>query len=167
MAVAHNPISNLKLASGVCRVEDLEAAGVVVGLGTDGASSNNIMSMHRELQVAALIHKIRRYDAQAVGAHDALRLATIQGARAIHWDDAIGSIAVGKRADFTLYKLTQPWNAPHHDVTSNIAYAAQQSDIDSVFVQGDCLYKHGEYTTLDKERIMREAETRAKRLVQA
>lgn len=167
VAVAHNPISNLKLASGVCRVEDLEAAGVVVGLGTDGASSNNIMSMHRELQVAALIHKIRRYDAQAVGAHDALRLATIQGARAIQWDDAIGSIAVGKRADLTLYKLTQPWNAPHHDVTSNIAYAAQQSDIDSVFVQGDCLYKHGEYTTLDKERIMREAETRAKRLVQA
>ena len=165
VAAAHNPISNLKLASGICRVEDLERAGVVVGLGTDGASSNNIMSMHRELQVAALIHKIRNYDAQAVGARDALRLATVNGAKALRWDDAIGSIAVGKRADLVLYKLDQPWNVPHHDPVSNVAYAAQQSDIDSVFVQGDCLYKHGEYQTLDVERIIAEAERRAKRLV--
>lgn len=165
VAAAHNPISNLKLASGICRVEDLERAGVVVGLGTDGASSNNIMSMHRELQVAALIHKIRNYDAQAIGARDALRLATVNGAKALRWDDAIGSIAVGKRADLVLYKLDQPWNVPHHDPVSNVAYAAQQSDIDSVFVQGDCLYKHGEYQTLDVERIIAEAEHRAKRLV--
>lgn len=166
VAAAHNPISNLKLASGVCRVEDLQRAGVAVGLGTDGSSSNNIMSMHRELQVAALIHKIRNYDAQAVGARDALKLATIEGAKAIRWQDAIGSIAEGKKADLTLYKLDAPWNVPHHDVVSNLAYAAQQSDIDSVFVQGECLYKHGDYTTLDKERILAEAETRAKRLIQ-
>lgn len=166
VAAAHNPISNLKLASGVCRVEDLQRAGVTVGLGTDGSSSNNIMSMHRELQVAALIHKIRNYDAQVVGARDALKLATIEGAKAIRWQDAIGSIAEGKKADLTLYKLDAPWNVPHHDVVSNLAYAAQQSDIDSVFVQGECLYKHGDYTTLDKERILAEAETRAKRLIQ-
>lgn len=166
VAAAHNPISNLKLASGVCRVEDLQRAGVTVGLGTDGSSSNNIMSMHRELQVAALIHKIRNYDAQAVGARDALKLATIEGAKAIRWQDAIGSIAEGKKADLTLYKLDAPWNVPHHDVVSNLAYAAQQSDIDSVFVQGECLYKHGDYTTLDKERILAEAEIRAKRLIQ-
>lgn len=167
VAVAHNPISNLKLASGICPVQDLEKAGVVVGLGTDGASSNNILSMHRELQVTALIHKLRHYDAQAVGAHDVLKMATIQGARALHWDDAIGSIEEGKRADLTLYKLTQPWNVPHHDPVSNIAYAAQQSDIDSVFVDGNCLYKHGSYTTLDEERILAEAERRAVRLIQA
>lgn len=166
VAAAHNPISNLKLASGVCRVEDLQRAGVTVGLGTDGSSSNNIMSMHRELQVAALIHKIRNYDAQAVGARDALKLATIEGAKAIRWQDAIGSIAEGKKADLTLYKLDAPWNVPHHDVVSNLAYAAQQGDIDSVFVQGECLYKHGDYTTFDKERILAEAETRAKRLIQ-
>ena len=166
VAAAHNPISNLKLASGVCRVEDLQRAGVTVGLGTDGSSSNNIMSMHRELQVAALIHKIRNYDAQVVGARDALKLATIEGAKAIRWQDAIGSIAEGKKADLTLYKLDAPWNVPHHDVVSNLAYAAQQSDIDSVFVQGECLYKHGDYTTLDKERILAEAETRAKRFIQ-
>ena len=165
VAAAHNPISNLKLASGICRVEDLEHAGVVVGLGTDGASSNNIMSMHRELQVAALIHKIRAYDAEAVGAHDVLRMATIQGAKALRWQDAIGSLEEGKRADLVLYRLDAPWNVPHHDVVSNIAYAAQQSDIDSVFVQGECLYKHREYTTLDQERIIAEAETRAKRIV--
>lgn len=165
VAAAHNPISNLKLASGLCRVEDLEHAGVVVGLGTDGASSNNIMSMHRELQVAALIHKIRAYDAEAVGAHDVLRMATIQGAKALRWQDAIGSLEEGKRADLVLYRLDAPWNVPHHDVVSNIAYAAQQSDIDSVFVQGECLYKHREYTTLDQERIIAEAETRAKRIV--
>ena len=116
--------------------------------------------------MAALIHKVRYFDAQAVGARDALKLATIEGAKALRWQDAIGSIVEGKRADLTLYKLDAPWNAPHHDVVSNLAYAAQQSDIDSVFVQGDCLYKHGEYTTLDKERILAEAESRAKRLVQ-
>lgn len=165
VAVAHNPVSNLKLASGVCPVEDLQKAGVVVGLGTDGASSNNIMSMHRELQVAALIHKLRHYDAQAVGARDVLRLATTSGARALRWDDAVGSIEEGKRADLTLYKCDAPWNVPHHDVTSNLAYAAQQSDIDSVFVDGQCPYKHGQYTTLDKERILAEAESRAKRLI--
>ena len=165
VAAAHNPISNLKLASGLCRVEDLEHAGVVVGLGTDGASSNNIMSMHRELQVAALIHKIRAYDAEAVGAHDVLRMATIQGAKALRWQDAIGSLEEGKRADLVLYRLDAPWNVPHHDVVSNIAYAAQQSEIDSVFVQGKCLYQHREYTTLDQERIIAEAETRAKRIV--
>ena len=165
VAVAHNPISNLKLASGICRVEDLERAGVVVGIGTDGASSNNIMSMHRELQVAALIHKIRDYNAEAVGANDVLRMATIQGAKALRWHDAIGSLEEGKRADLVLYKLDAPWNAPHHDVVSNIAYAAQQSEIDSVFVQGECLYQHGEYTTLDQERIIAEAEKRARRIV--
>lgn len=165
VAAAHNPISNLKLASGICRIEDLERVGVVVGIGTDGASSNNIMSMHRELQVAALIHKIRDYNAEAVGAHDVLRMATIQGAKALRWHDAIGSLEEGKRADLVLYKLDAPWNAPHHDVVSNIAYAAQQSEIDSVFVQGECLYQHGEYTTLDQERIIAEAEKRARRIV--
>jgi 5-methylthioadenosine/S-adenosylhomocysteine deaminase len=84
----------------------------------------------------------------------------------VRWDDAIGTIEEGKFADLTLYKLDQPWNMPLHDIISNLAYAAQASDIDSVFVQGECLYKHREFTTLDKEKIMAEATVRAKSLIQ-
>ncbi|MDO4280168.1 MAG: amidohydrolase [Peptococcaceae bacterium] len=152
VAVAHNPISNLKLASGIADVEDLRGRGVIVGLGTDGASSNNNLSMHRELQTAALIHKIRHYDAEAVGARDVLQMATIDGARALGWADEIGSISPGKQADITLYKLDQPWHAPYHDAVSNLVYAAHSDDVDAVFVQGECLYKHKEFLTLDAEK---------------
>ena len=165
VAVAHNPISNLKLASGIAPVEAMQKKGIVVGLGTDGASSNNIMSMHREMQVLSLLHKVRNFDAECIGAKTALQIATVEGAKAVRWNDGIGSIEEGKLADLTLYKLDQPWNMPLHDIVSNLAYAAQASDIDSVFVQGKCLYKHHEYTTLDKEKIMAEATIRAKRLI--
>mgnify|MGYP003373789718 FL=1 len=166
VAVAHNPISNLKLASGIAPVEAMQKKGIVVGLGTDGASSNNIMSMHREMQVLSLLHKVRNFDAECIGAKAALQIATVEGAKAVRWDDAIGTIEEGKFADLTLYKLDQPWNMPLHDIISNLAYAAQASDIDSVFVQGECLYKHREFTTLDKEKIMAEATVRAKSLIQ-
>lgn len=166
VAVAHNPISNLKLASGIAPIEDMRKQGIVVGLGTDGPSSNNIMSMHREMQMLALLHKVRYFDAESIGAKDALQIATIEGAKAIHWDDQIGSLVEGKQADLTLYRLDEPWNVPHHNVISNLAYASQASDIDSVFIQGKCVYKHKEYTTLDKEKIIFESENRAKRLVQ-
>ena len=150
VSVAHNPISNLKLASGIAPIERMRAMGMRVGLGTDGASSNNIMSMHREMQVTALLHKVRHFDPVAIGARDALSIATLGGAKAVHWENEIGSLEEGKQADMSLYKLTNPWNVPHHDVLSNLAYSAQMSEIDSVFVQGKCLYKHQEYTTLDK-----------------
>lgn len=166
VAVAHNPISNLKLASGIAPIEEIKNQGIVVGLGTDGPSSNNIMSMHREMQILSLLHKVRNYNAESIGARDALKIATIEGAKAIRWDDQIGSLAEGKQADVTLYRLDHPWNVPHHDPISNIAYASQPNDIDSVFIQGKCVYKHGDYTTLDKEKIVFEAERRAKRLVQ-
>ena len=166
VSVAHNPISNLKLASGIAPIERMRAMGMRVGLGTDGASSNNIMSMHREMQVTALLHKVRHFDPVAIGARDALSIATLGGAKAVHWENEIGSLEEGKQADMSLYKLTNPWNVPHHDVLSNLAYSAQMSEIDSVFVQGKCLYKHQEYTTLDKEKIMAQAEVRAKRLIQ-
>ena len=164
VAIAHNPASNLKLASGLCDVPALSRAGVTVGLGTDGPSSNNIMSMHREVQLAALIHTLHALDPLALGPQEALSMATLGSARALRWEAEIGSIEAGKRADLTLYKLDRPWNAPHHDVVSNLVYAAQQGDIDSVFVDGRCLYKHGTYTTLDAERILYEAEVRARRI---
>ena len=166
VAAAHNPVSNLKLASGIAPIEAMRQKGIVVGLGTDGPSSNNVMSMHRDMQILALLHKVRNFDPVAIGAHDALRIATTEGAKALRWDNEIGSLEVGKQADISLYKLVNPWNVPHHDVVSNLAYAAQMSDIDSVFVQGKCVYKHHEYTTLDKEKIMAEAEARAKRIIQ-
>lgn len=165
VTVAHNPVSNLKLASGIADVVKMQQKGITVGLGTDGASSNNTLNMLRELQTAALIHKVRHYNAEEMGARQAINMATIQGAKALHLQDKIGSLEVGKKADITLFKLTQPWNIPYHDRINNIAYAAQAGDIDAVFVDGNCVYHHGEFLTLDKEKILFECQKIAKRIV--
>lgn len=165
VAVAHNPVSNLKLASGIAPVASMQEKGIVVGLGTDGASSNNTLSMLRELQMAALIHKVRKYDAEEMGATQVINMATIEGAKALCLQNQIGSLEEGKKADITLFKMTQPWNIPHHDSVNNIAYAAQASDIEAVFVDGRCVYRQGEFLTLDKERIIFECQQIAKRIV--
>lgn len=167
VSVAHNPISNLKLASGIADVTDMQKHGIVVGLGTDGASSNNSLNMHREMQVAALLHKVRNYDAQALGGLAPVQLASLDGACAMHWEDSIGCIQEGMQADLTLFHLDQVWNTPHHDLVSNLIYASQTANIESVYVQGRCVYDHGDYPTMDKEMIIAKAEEIAHRLVNA
>lgn len=149
----HNPGSNMKLASGVAPVPDALNKDLNVALGTDGASSNNNLNMWEEMNLAALIHKGARLDPLAVNAGEAFRMATVNGSRALGFHDT-GQIKEGFRADMILIDTQKPHYFPEHKLISNISYAAQASDVETVFVDGKILYDKGEYKTLDMEKIL-------------
>ncbi|WIV17919.1 MULTISPECIES: amidohydrolase [Paenibacillus] len=163
VAVAHNPGSNLKLASGVARVPDLLKAGVVVSLATDGPASNNNLDMFEEMRLAALIHKGVSGDPTAVPATEALRMGTEYGAKSIYVEDT-GTLAAGKKADFIAIDLDQAHFLPYSDLISHVVYSASAKDVKHVWVDGKQLLKDGEALTLDEERIKREAESAFKGL---
>jgi len=152
---AHNPGSNLKLGSGIAPVPAALRKGVNIALGTDGASSNNNLNMWEEINLAALIHKGALMDPLAVKAHEAFRAATVNGANALGFTNS-GQISEGYQADMVLLNLSKPHYKPEHNLVSNLAYTAQASDVETVFVDGKILYDRGEYKTLDKERILHE-----------
>jgi 5-methylthioadenosine/S-adenosylhomocysteine deaminase len=140
VGVAHCPSSNLKLATGgVAPVVALRAAGVTVGLGTDSVASNNSLSMLREMHVAGIVQKNQQWDAAALNAQALLDLATIEGARLLGRADSLGSIEVGKWADFSLVRLDHPSLLPARPeaIVSHLAYSANEEAIDSVYVGGD------------------------------
>lgn len=163
VAVAHNPGSNLKLASGVARVPELLKAGVVVSLATDGPASNNNLDMFEEMRLAALIHKGVTGDPTAVPATEALRMGTEYGAKSIYVEDT-GTLAAGKKADFVAIDLDQAHFLPYTDLISHVVYSASAKDVKHVWVDGKQLLKDGEALTLDEERIKREAESAFKGL---
>lgn len=163
VAVAHNPGSNLKLASGVARVPDLLKAGVVVSLATDGPASNNNLDMFEEMRLAALIHKGISGDPTAVPATEALRMGTEYGAKSIYVEDT-GTLAAGKKADFIAIDLDQAHFLPYSDLISHVVYSASAKDVKHVWVDGKQLLKDGEALTLDEERIKHEAESAFKGL---
>jgi 5-methylthioadenosine/S-adenosylhomocysteine deaminase len=132
----HCPGANLKLASGIADVVELQRAGLVLGLGSDGAPCNNRLDALSELRLALLLSKVRRGDARALAPLDALALATIDGARALGLDDEIGSIELGKRADVTVVSLDGIHQAPLVDTLSALCYASAASDVRHVVVDG-------------------------------
>ncbi len=134
--VAHCPSSNLKLASGIAPVADLVKAGVNVGLGTDGAASNNRLDLFGEMRLAALLAKGVSGDAAALPAAAALKMATLDAARALNLDDRIGSIAPGKRADLVAVDLRSPACQPVFDPVSHLVYVAGREDVTHVWVDG-------------------------------
>ncbi|MDR0266733.1 amidohydrolase [Paenibacillus sp.] len=158
VAVSHNPGSNLKLASGVARVIDLLNAGVTVSLGTDGAASNNNLDMFEEMRLAALIHKGVSGDPTAVPAAEALKMATVYGAKSLFLNN-IGILAPGMKADFIALNTDQAHFLPHTDLISHAVYSACGKDVEHVWVNGQQVVKHGACLTLDEERIRREAQT--------
>ena len=160
-AVAHCPASNMKLASGFCRVPELQAAGAVVGLGTDGPSSSNDLDMFAAMRTAALIHKGNRLDPLVLGAAAVLRMATIDGAKALGLDNLIGSIEVGKRADLVLLDPDSPSLNPVYDPISAIVYAASRADVTDVWASGRKVVANRACTTIDVERTLREARLEA------
>lgn len=166
VGLAHNPTSNMKLASGACPVADLRQAGVKVGIGTDGASSNNAQSVLRDAQLAALMQKLTYLDPTLVSAQEALTMATIEGAQALHWDEEIGSITVGKAADLVCFNTDKPWWIPNHDPAATLIYAAHSDDVDRVYAAGQLVYHQGDWPQLDTERIFHEGRSRAKKLLQ-
>lgn len=162
--VAHNPLSNLKLASGIAPVRDMLAEGVPVGLGTDGAASTNALGMFEELRSGALLQKVTTGDATALPAPAALELATLGGARAVSLADRVGSITPGKQADLVLVDLDHPRLSPRHDILSLLAYSAQDGDVDTVLVAGRVVVRGRRLLTIDEERVRAEAAARARRL---
>ena len=163
VSVVHNPSSNLKLSSGICDVGHLIEAGVNVALGTDSASSNNKQSMLREIEIASLISKLKAAD--NLKAFDVLKMATINGAKALGIDDKVGTVEEGKCADLIMIDIDNINHAPENDLIASICYSTYESDISYVFVDGDLLYKNGEYSYLDIEDIKKNARRLNKDLI--
>ncbi len=161
VGIAHCASSNLKLASGgVAPVIELRAAGAVVGLGTDSVASNNSVSMLREMHLAGLVQKNQRWDASVLTAQELLDLATVEGARLLGRAADLGSIEVGKRADFLLIRLDHPSVLPARPgtIVSHLAYAMSDEAIDSVFVDGRPVVRGRRLLTADWTRLREEAE---------
>lgn len=156
VTAAHNPVSNLKLGSGVMPYKKLKAAGVNIALGTDGAASNNKLSILRELQYAALIHKGVEKDPSVTLAADMIYSATRAGAIAQGREDC-GEIKVGGRADLLLINMDSMNNIPSYNFESTVAYGMQESDILMTLCDGRILYENNSYTTIDEERLKHEA----------
>jgi len=163
-SVVHCPASNLKLASGIAPVPELLRRGVNVALGTDGAASNDTLDMFREMRLAAILHRGATLNPTALKAWDALRMATINGAKALGLEGEVGSLEVGKRADLILVNMRKPHLATSHDVVSSLVFSASGADVDTVIVEGRVIVRRGEPTTMDREEVVARASEAAQRL---
>lgn len=161
----NNPESNLKLASGFTPVSKMLEKGISVSLGTDGSSSNNNLNMFEEVHLAALVNKAVDLNATSVSAYEALEMGTINGAKALAWEDEIGSIEKGKKADLILIDLDKPHLYPKHNLISALSYSVQGADVDTVIVDGKIIMENREVKTLDVEKIKFMAEKHAKDLI--
>jgi 5-methylthioadenosine/S-adenosylhomocysteine deaminase len=153
VGVVHNPQSNMKLASGVAPVPKMMAEGLRVGLGTDGAASNNDLSMWEEMDTAAKLHKLISGDPKVMSAEQAFELATIGGARALHMEKQIGSIEKGKRADIVLVNRDALNQIPLYNVYSDLVYATKASDVETVIINGRVVMRDRRLLTLDEAAI--------------
>lgn len=153
--VAHNPQSNLKLASGIAPVSEMLERGILVGLGTDGASSNNNVDMLEEVRLAAMLHKARLYDPKIVPATKAWEMGTKMGAQVLGYQD-LGLLAEGYRADIVLYDVSGMHWLPRYNDVASLVYSANSSDADTVIVSGKVLMKNKELLTIDEEKLRSE-----------
>ncbi|MGH9752902.1 MAG: 5'-deoxyadenosine deaminase [Blastocatellia bacterium] len=163
--VAHCPSSNLKLASGIARVAEMLDLGVSVSLGADGAPCNNRLDMFTEMRMAALLQKVL-HGSRALPALTALRMATINGARALGLTDQIGSVEVGKRADLQLIALNRLHTTPQPDPISTIVYAAEAGDVEAVIIDGQIVMRHGQLLVMNEQSVIAEARDEAQQLAQ-
>jgi 5-methylthioadenosine/S-adenosylhomocysteine deaminase len=164
VSVIHCPESNMKLASGSCPVTRLEAAGINVALGTDGAASNNDLDMFGEMRSAALLAKLVSNDASSIPAATALQMATLNGARALGLEAEIGSLLPGKAADMVCVDLGQPATQPVHNALSQVVYSASRDQVSDVWVAGRQLYGNGEFTTCDAAEVIGRAQAWLERM---
>ena len=165
VGIAHNPSSNLKLGSGIAPLRDLIKEGARVGLGTDGAASNNNLDMFEEMRLAALLQKGYHKNPSLVPATQALGMATREGAKALNMNN-LGVIEPGYKADMAILDFKKPHLQPHLDTIAHIVYSASASDVETVIVDGKILVENGCCLTLDEEKIYAEVSRRAKKLTQ-
>ena len=161
VAVSHNPESNMKLASGTAPVLAMRSAGVVVGLGTDGAASNNDLDMFEAMRQASFLAKLGSKDPRALPAGDALAMATIDGARALGMADRVGSIETGKQADVIVVEMSAPRQTPMYDPISHLVYVTRGDDVRTVVVAGRVLMRDRKMLTLDEAAVLAEARAMA------
>ena len=166
VGVAHNPESNMKLASGIAPVPRMLEAGLAVGLGTDGASSNNDLDMIQETRTCAFLHKVNSMDPTVLPAEQALSLATT-GGQVLRLEKEIGRLAPGYKADMILINLDQPHMTPRYDLMANLVYAGQASDVDTVIIDGNIVMENRRLQTIDEEKVLRQCRDIAQRLVQS
>jgi 5-methylthioadenosine/S-adenosylhomocysteine deaminase len=163
--ISHNPVSNMKLASGISPVAKMLDKGINVSLGTDGAASNNNMDMLEEMKIAALGQKVNTFDPTVLKADDVFKMATIGGATALGLSDELGTIKVGKKADLILVNMKAPHLAPYRHPISHLVYAANGGDVDTVICNGQILMHGRELLTLDEKAVLEEAEEAARDLL--
>lgn len=157
VGVAHCPQSNMKLAAGAAPVPQMLKAGVAVGLGTDGAASNNDLSLWEEMDTAAKLHKLTSKDSTVLNAREALEMATIGGARAIHQDKEIGSLEAGKRADLIIVGMDSAHQTPLYNVYSQLVYATKASDVETVVINGKIVMLNRRVLTIDERSVRAKA----------
>jgi 5-methylthioadenosine/S-adenosylhomocysteine deaminase len=157
VGVSHNPESNMKLASGTAPVPAYLRADTAIGLGTDGAASNNDLDMFEAMRTASLLHKLHSADPRAVSARVALEMATSRGARALGMSATIGSLEAGKRADMILVDVSSARHTPMYDPVSHLVYVARGDDVRTTIVNGRVLMRDRKVLTLNETEVLRDA----------
>lgn len=152
--VAHNPESNMKLASGISPVPEMLEKGICVGIGTDGCASNNNLDMFSEMDTAAKLHKVGTGDPTVMDSKTVLKMCTIDSARALGLSDTIGSLEPGKKADLIVIDTKKPHLTPMYHPESHLVYAARGSDVDCVIIDGKVVLENGELIFMDMDKVM-------------
>jgi 5-methylthioadenosine/S-adenosylhomocysteine deaminase len=163
--ISHNPLSNMKLASGVAPVSKMIENGIQVSLGTDGAASNNNLDLFQEMKTSALLQKVETMDPTVLPAEQVLQMATCGGATALGMEDQIGTIEVGKKADLVLVDMKAPHLTPYRNPISHLAYSAEGSDVNTVICNGKILMREREVLALDEAEVIDIAENAAEDLL--
>ena len=167
VGVVHNPQSNMKLASGVAPVPRMLAEHLLIGLGTDGAASNNDLNMWEEMDTVAKLHKVFTGDPKVISAQEAFELATIRGAQALHLDKEIGSLETGKRADLLVIDRDTLNQIPLYNVYSDLVYATKAADVESVVINGRIVMRNRRLLTLNETAIKRDARIFRDRIIKS
>ncbi len=167
VGIVHNPQSNMKLASGVAPVPEMLKADMAVGLGTDGAASNNDLNLWEEMDTAAKLHKLISKDPKVLTAQEAFEMATVRGARALHLEKEIGSIEKGKRADLVIVALDALNQTPSYNVYSDLVYATKAGDVRTVIIEGRVVMRDRRLLTLNEETIKVDARRYRERIVKS
>ncbi|TMS41155.1 MAG: amidohydrolase family protein [Methanobacterium sp.] len=163
--ISHNPVSNMKLASGISPVAKMLDKGINVSLGTDGAASNNNLDMLEEMKIAAIQQKVNTFDPTVLNAGDVFKMATTGGAAALGLEDNVGTIDVGKKADLVLINMKAPHLSPYRHPISHLVYAANGGDVDTVICNGQILMQEKELLTMNEKALIEEAEEAARELL--
>lgn len=164
VGVAHNPESNMKLASGIAPVPEMLTAGIAVGLGTDGTSSNNNLDMIQEMRSCALLHKVNTANPTVIPAYQALQMATCNGAEVLGLTKQTGRLTPGLKADIILMNLNHAHMTPCYDLVANLVYASQASDVETVIVDGRILMQNRQLKTINEPEVIAQCRAIASRL---